>query len=168
MDAQKLAPAIVSGLTLGVLGLAGGGYRAPTWGWATLALVAGSVAVLVALGLPRLGRLETVFLGGLAALCVWMLASAGWSLDRAQAVLESQRILLYVAGSLALLLAARRSSVSHLLGGVLTAVTVACATALSIRLFPDSVQSGGVAFSADPQAALKLAEPLGYANALGR
>ena len=167
MDAQKVTPAIVSGLTVGVLGLADGGYRAPTWGWATLALVAGSVAVLVALGLPRLGRLEIVFLGGLAALCVWTLASAGWSLDRAQAVLESQRILLYVAGSLALLLAARRSSLSHLLGGVLTAVTVVCATALSIRLFPDSVHSGGVAFSADPQAALKLAEPLGYANALG-
>ena len=167
MDAQELAPAIVSGLTVGALGLAGGGYRAPTWGWATLALVAGSVAVLVALGLPRLGRLEIVFLGGLAALCVWTLASAGWSLDRAQAVLESQRILLYVAGSLALLLAARRSSVSHLLGGVLTAVTAICATALSIRLFPDSVHSGGAAFSADPQAVLKLAEPLGYANALG-
>ena len=167
MDAQKLAPAIVSGLTVGVLGLAGGGYRVPTWGWATLAFLAGSVAVLVALGLPRLSRLEIVFLGGLAVLCVWTLASAGWSLDRAQAVLESQRILLYVAGSLALLLAARRSSVSHLLGGVLTAVTVVCATALSMRLFPDSVHSGGVAFSADPQAALKLAEPLGYANALG-
>ncbi len=167
IDAQELAPAIVSGFTVGALGLAGGGYRAPTWGWATLALVAGSVAVLVALGLPRLGRLELVFLGGLVGLGVWTLVSAGWSLDDAQAVLESERLLLYIVGSLAFLLVARRRSLPYLLGGVLTAITVVCVTALSIRLFPDSVHSGGVAFSADPQAAFKLAEPLGYANALG-
>ena len=167
MDAQELAPAIVSGFTVGALGLAGGGYRAPTWGWATLTLVGAAVAILVALGLPRLGRLELVFLGGLAGLCVWTLVSAAWSLDHAQAVLESERVLLYLAGSLALLLAARSSSLSHLLGGALTAITVVCATALSIRLFPDSVHSGGVAFSADSQAAFKLAEPLGYSNALG-
>jgi hypothetical protein len=167
MDARELAPAIVSGFTVGAVGLAGGGYRAPTWGWATLALVAGSVAILVALGLPRLGPLEPLFLGGLTALCIWTLVSAAWSLDRAQAVLESERLLLYIVGSLAFLLAARRRSLSYLLGGVLTAMTVVCVTALSIRLFPDTVHSGGVAFSADPQAAFKLAEPLGYANALG-
>jgi hypothetical protein len=167
IDARVLAPAIVSGFTVGALGLAGGGYKAPTWGWATLALVAAAVAILVALGLPRLGLLELLFLGGLAALCAWTLVSAAWSLDRAQAVLESERLLLYVAGPLALLLAARRSSLPQLLGGALTAITVVCATALSIRLFPDSVHSGGVAYSADPQAAFKLAEPLGYANALG-
>ena len=167
MDAQELAPAIVSGLTVGVLGLAGGGYRAPTWGWATLALVAGSVAILVALGLPRPGWLELVFLVGLVGLGVWTLVSTAWSLDHAQAVLESERLLLYIVGSFAFLLVATRRSLPYLLGGVLTAITVICMTALSIRLFPDSVQSGGVAFSADPQAAFKLAEPLGYANALG-
>ena len=115
MDAQKLAPAIVSGFTVGALGLAGGGYEASTWGWATLALVAGAVAILVVFGLPRLGPLELAFLGGLAALCVWTLVSAPWSLDRAQAVLESQRVLLYVAGALAILLAARRSALGNLL-----------------------------------------------------
>ena len=167
MDVRKVAPAIVSGFTVGVLGLAGGGYRPSTWGWATLALVGAAVTILVALGLPRLGRLELVFLGGLAGLWVWTLVSAAWSLDRAQAVLESERLLLYLAGSLALLLAARSSSLSLLLGGALTAITVVCTTALSIRLFPDSVHSGGVVFSADPQAAFKLAEPLGYSNALG-
>ena len=167
MDAQELAPAIVSGCTVVALALAGGGYEAQTWGWATLALVAGSVAILVVLGLPRLGPLELALLGGLAALGVWTLVSAAWSLDRAQAVLESERVLLYVVGALAILIAARRSALHNLLGGVLTATTVVCATALSIRLFPDSVHSGGVAFSADPQAAFKLAEPLGYANALG-
>jgi hypothetical protein len=167
MDAQELVPAIVSGFTVGALGLAGGGYLASVWGWATLALVAGAVAILVAFGLPRLGRLELAFLGGLVALCVWTLVTAAWSLDRAQAVLESERVLLYVAGALAILIAARRSALGNLLGGLLTATTVVCATALSIRLFPDAVHSGGVAFSADPQAAFKLAEPLGYANALG-
>ncbi|MBA2569466.1 MAG: O-antigen ligase family protein [Actinobacteria bacterium] len=167
IDARELAPAIVSGFTVGALGLAGGGYKAPSWGWATLALVAAVLAVLVALGLPRLGLLELAFLGGLGALCVWTLVSAAWSLDRAQAVLESERLLLYVAGSLALLLAGRRSSLSYLVGGLLTGITVVCATALSIRLFPDSVHSGGVTVSADPEAAFKLAEPLGYSNALG-
>jgi O-antigen ligase len=167
IDARDLVPALVSGFTVGALGLAGGGYEASSWGWATLALVAAAVAILVALGLPRVGMLEVALLGGLAALCAWALVSAAWSLDGAQAVLESERLLLYVAGTLAVLLAARRRSLPHLLGGVLTAITAVCATALSIRLFPDSVQSGGVAFSADPQAAFKLAEPLGYANALG-
>ena len=46
MDARELAPAIVSGFTVGAVGLVGGGYRAPTWGWATLALAAGSVVIL--------------------------------------------------------------------------------------------------------------------------
>ena len=120
IDAQELAPAIVSGFTVGALGLAGGGYRAPTWGWATLARVAWSAAGWGApADLLRLGRLELVFLGGLVGLGVWTLVSAGWTPIDAQAVLESERLLLYIVGSLALLarcqtlflaLSARRSA----------------------------------------------------------
>lgn len=159
--------ALVPALTVGLLGLAGGGFEPTAQNWATLALIACSAASLVALGLPRPGSLELVLLGSLALLGAWTLLSSAWSLDRAQAILEGQRLALYVAGTLAVLLAARRWSVGYVLGALLAAISAVCVYGLSLRLFPDSPDSGGVVLSTDPQAAFRLAEPLGYSNALG-
>ncbi|HET7856672.1 MAG TPA: O-antigen ligase family protein [Gaiellaceae bacterium] len=161
-----LTTALIAGSVVGLLGLADGGYSAPGWGWATLALVAVTPVILVAFGLPRASRLELGFLGGLAALTAWGLLSTMWSDDRAQSILDPQRSALYVAAAAAVLLAGRRAAVPWLLGGLLLAITLVCAYGLSLRLFPDSLASGGVPLSTDPEAAFRLAQPLGYSNAL--
>jgi O-antigen ligase len=164
---RDLAPALVVAAAVASLSLADGGFGPETWGWATIGLIAGAVLALLGLGLPRLGRRDLAFAAALGALGGWALVSSTWSLDPGQSVIESERDLLYLAGALAVLLAARRGSVPHLLAGLLAAIVAVCIYGLSIRLFPDSVDSGGVALSTDPQAAFKLAQPLGYSNALG-
>jgi hypothetical protein len=161
------AAALVLGLAVGLLGFADGGSSAPTWGWATLAFVAAVLVILLVFGAPRPGRLEYLFVGGLAGLGAWALLSAAWSQDRAQSILDVQRTLLYVAATIAILLAGRRAAMSQLVGGLLAAITLVCSYGLSLRLFPDSLGAGGVPLSTDPEAAFKLAQPLGYSNALG-
>jgi O-Antigen ligase len=161
-----LAAALVPGLAVGMLALAGGGYSAPTWGWTTLALVAAGVLAAVALGYPAWSRLEQLFLAALAALGAWSLLSTVWSEDPSQSVLEAQRILLYVVAGAVLLLTARRGTAHVALAGLLAALVLVCGYALSLRLFPDSLAAGGVPLSSDPEAAFKLAEPIGYANGL--
>src|SRR5215218_5737897 len=83
-----LAAALVPGLAVGTLGLAGGGFSAPTWGWTTLALVAAGVLTAVALGHPTWSRLEQLFVAALSALGAWSLLSTVWSEDPSQSVLE--------------------------------------------------------------------------------
>jgi len=91
--------------------------------------------------------------------------SVAWSTDVAETVHEGERVLLYVAGVSALLLLGRRSSVPWLLAAVTAAITGVCAYALTMRLF--SPGSGAYQIvSTDPEAAFRLARPLGYANGL--
>jgi hypothetical protein len=145
-----------------VVGLAGaqGGYFPDSWGWATFPLlwVAG-----LALGLRtrvRLSSSERLFLALLTALAVWTLVSATWSVASAESILESQRLLLYVAALASALLVARSSHVPQLLGGLLCAVCAIAAFALATRLLPDRV---GVF---DPTSVYRLAQPIGYWNGL--
>jgi hypothetical protein len=153
--------AAVGGVPVCGLAFAQGGYFATAWGWAALALLwLAAVALLVR---PRLliGRLDVVFVGGLAGLVAWVLVSRAWSLSPSESVLEAQRGLVYVAGAAALVLVADRTSASWLLGGLLAAITVVSGYALVTRLFP------GVGASTRPLGQYRLAEPLGYWNALG-
>ena len=85
---------------------------------------------------------------------VW--SDSGW-----RAVLETQRIAVYVALAAAALVLLRRATVPALLGGLLTAVTLVAAYGLATRLFPARLGTD------DPVAVYRLAEPLGYWNALG-
>jgi O-Antigen ligase len=163
----EVAGALVAGLAVCLLGLTDGGSAAPTWGWATLALVAVALITLLTFGVPQPTRLEYTFVGGLTALGAWALLSAAWSEDRAESILDAQRTLLYVAATIAILLVGRRATMPQLAGGLLAAITFICLYGLSLRLFPDSLASGGVPISTDPQAAFRLAQPLGYSNALG-
>jgi len=145
------------------LGAVDGGYFPGDWGLATLAftLVAAS-AVLVA-DLPRPGRLELAFLGGLSALSVWALVSTAWSPGAAAPVLEAERGLLYVAAAAAaILLLSFREAFAALLGGVLAGAVAVALYALATRLFP-----GRIGGAYDPSSGYQLAEPLGYWNALG-
>ena len=145
------------------LGAVDGGYFPGDWGLATLAftLVAAS-AVLIA-DLPRPGRLELAFLGGLAALALWALLSTAWSPGATGQVLEAERGLLYVAAAAAaILLLSFREAFAALLGGILAGAVAVALYALGTRLFP-----GDVGGAYDPSSGYQLAEPLGYWNALG-
>jgi len=145
------------------LGAVDGGYFPGDWGLATLAftLVAAS-AVLIA-DLPRPGRLELAFLGGLAALALLALLSTAWSPGATGQVLEAERGLLYVAAAAAaILLLSFRDAFAALLGGILAGAVAVSLYALGTRLFP-----GDVGGAYDPSSGYQLAEPLGYWNALG-
>ena len=113
--------------------------------------------------LPRPGRLELAFLGGLAALALWALLSTAWSPGATAPVLEAERGLLYVAAAAAaILLLSFREAFSALLGGVVAGAVAVALYALATRLFP-----GRVGGAYDPSSGYQLAEPLGYWNALG-
>ena len=118
--------------------------------------------VLVA-DVPRPGRRELAFVGGLAALAFWALLSTAWSAGATAPVLEAERGLLYVAAAAAaLLLLSFRESAQALLGGVVAGAVAVSLYSLATRLFP-----GRVGGAYDPSSGYQLAEPLGYWNALG-
>jgi hypothetical protein len=119
-------------------------------------------AVLVA-DLPRPGRTELAFVGGLAACALWALLSTVWSPGATAPVLEAERGLLYVAAAAAaILLLSFREAFSALLGGIVAGAVAVSLYALATRLFP-----GRVGGAYDPSSGYQLAEPLGYWNALG-
>jgi O-antigen ligase len=118
--------------------------------------------VLIA-DLPLPGRRELAFLGGLAALALWALASTTWSPGATAQVLEAERGVLYVAAAAAaIFLLSFREAFASLLGGVLAGAVAVALYALATRLFP-----GRVGGAYDPSSGYQLAEPLGYWNALG-
>jgi hypothetical protein len=152
-----------AGVFVAVAGLAAaeGGYFPTSWGWSALAFAWVALVALVVRADAGLAPLERAFLGGLGALVAWTALSTLWSADVPQTVLEVERGLVLVTGVGALLLVARRSSTSALLGGVIGGIAPIALYALATRLFPERL---GVF---DSIAVYRLAEPLGYWNALG-
>ena len=158
MPARHAAPALgVFALVVG-LGLDEGGYAPTAWGWsAVVALIA--LVVVIWRGARRPSRPAQVLIAGLAGFAVWAGASTLWSSHVSASVLETQRVLLYVAVAALFSLAPR----VPLLAGSLAATTCLCGIGLSRWLLGDPE----VPLSADPEAALRLSEPLGYANGVG-
>ena len=155
------APGVVAFLGVAGLAAAQGGYFPSSWGWATVGLLWVAALALVLRSRLVLPPLERAFVAALGALAVWIALSTTWSEDVPQTVLEVQRAVLYLAGAAAVLLAARPASSKPLVAGVLGAITLVSAYALTTRLFP---QRTGVY---DPVAGSVLSEPLGYSNGLG-
>ena len=164
LDPHDLAPALVAGLVVAGLAADAGGYDPTSWGWSTIVLLLVAGAALL-LGGRRLAALELALPVSLAALAAWTWLSLAWSSDVSQTVQEGQRMLLYVAGAVALLLLGRRSRVEGLLLSLAAAITGICCYALAMRLFAPGSGAYQV-LSVDPQAGFRLARPLGYANAL--
>jgi O-Antigen ligase len=138
------------------LGFDSGGYAATAWGWSTFAVLA-VLAVLIARGIETPGRAAMLFVGSLAVLALWTALSVLWSSHVSASVLEVQRTLLYVGAAALFVLAGRRNG---LLAGVLGAATLLCGYGLANWLLGNPE----VPASADPQAAERLSEPIGYAN----
>ena len=157
--AALLAPSLIVGFvtlaTVCGLALAGGGYATQTWGLTSLGLL-WVVAVGSLLLRPiRLGRLDGMMLAIVAAFLAWTAASATWSVDPLQSVLESQRTLLALVALAAVLLFVRHGSAAAVLWGLAGACIVTSVVALA------AWASAG----ADPRAA--VSQPVGYTNALG-
>ena len=155
-------PALLAGVLLLVLGFDEGGFAPATWVWsvAPLAVVAGALLTGQA---GRPSPLELGFLAALAGLLGWTLVSTVWSLDPTASILDSQRLLLYVATAAALVLLARPGSRLGLLVGVLVAVGVLCIAGLADAAVGDDPIG---AVTDDPGSDDRLAEPVGYANGM--
>lgn len=136
---------------------ADGYYDSSVWAPAGLVLIVVLVAALIVRP-PRLARPALVALAGLAALGAWSLASTLWAQSIEQAVLDSNRLLVY-AVLLALLLVLVRSARAALwLTGALAAAAGAYVVVEYARL---SAGDGASLFLGG-----RLDQPLGYVNGL--
>jgi O-antigen ligase len=156
-----VALGVAVALGLAVIAFDSGGYFPTAWSWGALLALTVIAAALVLGEAVRPSGLALAALGGLTGFAAWTWLALLWSDDRAAAVLEGQRALLYVAIFAALLLLVRRSTVPLVLAATLVAVFLASGYGLLARLFPERL---GVF---DPIAAYRLEEPLTYWNALG-
>jgi len=152
------APAAAVPLVLvPALGLSQGGFPPDRWVWAgALAAWAGALAAVLA---EDAGALLAAWpwLAGAAALLAWTLASALWSAVPDQSVLEARRTLAYAAVVLALLALARPGA-GTLVVATHAAITFVVVYALARYLLGHHRSS----FEGN-----LLADPLGYANAVG-
>jgi len=162
-----LRVALPDGLTVGLLGFAAvvavafshGGYYPTAWGsFAVVALWL--VVVRLVFVDVSLGMLEVLALSALTGFMCWAAASSAWGVPE-RAILETDRIALYVGALVAACVGLRRHAVPALLAAVWAAVTVVCGYALLTRLFPERW------WVFDPLAGYRLSEPLGYWNGLG-
>jgi hypothetical protein len=153
---REAVPALGVFALVAALGFDEGGYPATAWGWSSVVLFA-VLATLLARRVSRPAPVALVFVGALGALAAWVALSILWSSHTSASVLEVERALLYVAAAAVFVLA---GSGPVLLAGVLGAATLLCGYGLWRWLLGDPEAP----LSADPQAAGRLSEPLGYAN----
>jgi tetratricopeptide (TPR) repeat protein len=139
-----------------------GGYFSQSWGWIALAFLAAvSLALIVGVATTP-GPLRLAFAVAMAALGVWVTISASWSLTLAGSLREAERMFVYVALAAAVALVLRRSDAAAVAGGLFVSVVAIAAYGLATRLFPDRLESYD-----SPALPYRLAEPIGYWNALG-
>ncbi len=139
-----------------------GGYFSQSWGWIALAFLVPTTLLVILDGARAPGRLRIAFAALVAALGAWIALSALWSISSSASVREFERVLVYVALALAVALVLRRGDSPGVLGGAALGVSLVSTYALATRLFPDRFDT-----YADPIIPYRLAEPLGYWNALG-
>jgi len=141
-----------------------GGYFPGTTALVALVLAVGLAlrAVLVPRPFAGAGWPLAIAGGAVALFAAWVLASAAWSHAPARALVEFERVLLYLLllllfGSLARDPARTR----RMLRGLVVGIFVVCVAALATRLQP------GLWSTSDAYGAERLSYPLTYWNALG-
>jgi O-antigen ligase len=147
-------PALVVALALDQ-----GGFDPSAWVWSgTLAAWAAATAAVVSRDL-RLARTARAWLASGGLVLAWVALSWLWSDRRAQTVLEIRRTAVYAAVVLALIALARRGAERQLVLSTHVAISAvvvyAVARYLTETRTPDTFEG------------TLLAQPLGYANALG-
>jgi O-antigen ligase len=106
------------------------------------------------------GPLELATASALTAFLFWTVLSSAWSVAPPAAIREVERGVLVLSALIAGMLLARRH-MRPVLGGVLGGILVVCSYGLATRLFPSRLGNF------DTVAGYRLADPLGYWNALG-
>ena len=139
-----------------------GAYFSQSWGWVALALLCPVVLALILGWVAIPGRLAIAFAAALAGLGVWIVVSAMWSVSPAATIREGERMLVYVALGLVLAFVLRRGDADALARGLFLGTAAVASYALATRLFPDWIETYD-----DPMLPSRLAEPIGYWNALG-
>jgi O-antigen ligase len=152
--------AVGVGGSLAAVAAASGGYFPTSWGWTALGFAWLALIALLVSRDTALTPEGVTFLGAMLALTTWTFASAAWSWDVGETVLEGEHTLvLMTAGAALLLLTRGRRDV--LLGSLLAAVTGICSYSLATRVFPAAVGRF------DASGIYRLSTPLGYWNSLG-
>jgi len=149
-----------------ILGLSGGGYDAVTRGEAGIAAwwIVGVGVALGSLALPRtrLTWAALLLFGGLVA---WTGLGLTWTASTERTVVELARAVGYGGMLLLALAVCARTPVRHLVAGVATGLCVVCGYALLTRLQPEWF--GAIVLNEIfPSSRRRLAQPLGYWNAL--
>ncbi|HKB49575.1 MAG TPA: hypothetical protein VKC57_17835, partial [Ktedonobacterales bacterium] len=156
---SRSAVAGVSLFLVPALGLAQGGFHPDTWVWAgALAAWAAALGIIVT---DRAGALRAAWRWPAAAgaLLIWTLASALWSAEPQQSLLEARRTVVYAAVVLALIVLAR----SHATWTVIAATHLAISALLAYALLRYLLESRRY----ETFEGFTLSQPLGYANAVG-
>ncbi len=139
-----------------------GAYFSQSWGWVALAFLVPTTVLLILERVTVPGRLRIAFAALMGAFAVWIALSSLWSISSAASVRELERMLVYVGVALAVALVLRRGDVTGVLGGIVLGTTVVCGYALATRVLPDRLETQQDLFNS-----YRLADPIGYWNALG-
>jgi O-antigen ligase len=131
-----------------------GGYFQRTWPWAGLALAGAGLLVLRGTPGVRVGVPAVLLVGVIAAICAWTALSWLWSSEPPATSDELLRTPIYLAAAITFVALASAGGSLGIVLGVCAGTTAVAAYSLTHRQFASS------------QGKL-LAEPLGYANALG-
>jgi hypothetical protein len=154
---------LLAGLTI-LLGFETGGYFADTTGWAAAGLAVALALSALVRGRPPSGMTWPLLTAAaaLALLALWTLLSGEWSGAWGRALIEFDRVLLYL---LALLLFASARSpdwtLRRLPAAIALAALVLCGAGVLIRTLPEAWP-----FELPPPTP-RMEYPLGYENALG-
>jgi hypothetical protein len=133
-----------------------GGFDATTWSLALIALCAAGLVVVIVDGGSRPRTHAAVFLGSLGALTAWTALSYFWSDSPPFAPVEAQRIALYLAAALTVVLARHRLEPRWIAGGIAAGATF-------VAIWNIVVHIRGVA---NPEDVGAIDAPFGYANGL--
>ena len=139
-----------------------GAYFSQSWGWVALAFLVPTTVLLIMERVSTPGRMRAALLVLLGAYASWIALSAIWSISAPATIRELERMLVYLSVSFAVALVLRRGDVAGVLAGACAGATAISAYALATRTFPDRFHRYD-----DPIDAFRLAQPLGYWNALG-
>jgi O-Antigen ligase len=156
----RLWPALFGLVPVVVLSAAQGGYFPSAWGWATIGMLWVSGVALAVRSNISLSGPERGFALIWGAVAAWIALSILWSRATPQTVLEVERMLVYLSAAWGVLAIGRTRSARYILGGVLAGISLIASFSLGTRLFPNQIQVY------DRGAVYRLAQPLGYWNAL--
>jgi hypothetical protein len=149
-----VVPALVAALALDQ-----GGFDPSAWVWSgALAAWAAATAVVASREI-RVSRVAWAWLASAGSVLAWVALSWLWSDRRAQTLLEARRTAVYAAAVLALVVLVRRGAERPLLLLTHVAITAVVVDAL-VRYLTETR-------TFDTFEGTLLAQPLGYANALG-